>query len=120
MNIEKIREYCISKPGVTEGFPFNDTALVFRVAGKMFALLDLSEDSRGISLKCDPELAIELREKHPEVTAAYHFNKKHWNTVILGGSVPDEKVKEWIDHSYELVVRSLKRADREALESGDY
>ena len=75
MNIEEIREYCIAKPGVTEGFPFNDTALVFKVAGKMFALLDLSEDSRGISLKCDPELAIELREQHPEVTPAWHFNK---------------------------------------------
>ena len=75
MNIEEIREYCISKPAVTEGFPFNDTALVFKVAGKMFALLDLSEDSRGISLKCDPELAIELREQHSEVTPAYHFNK---------------------------------------------
>ena len=75
MNIEEIREYCISKPGVTEGFPFNDTALVFKVAGKMFALLDLSEDSRGISLKCDPELAIELREQHNEVTLAWHFNK---------------------------------------------
>ena len=120
MNIEEIREYCISKPGVTEDFPFNDTALVFKVADKMFALLDLSEDSRGISLKCDPVLAVELRESYSEVTPGYHFNKKHWNTVILGGSVPDEKVKEWIDHSYELVVRSLKRADREALESGDY
>ena len=75
MNIEEIREYCITKPAVTEGFPFNDTALVFKVAGKMFALLDLSEDSRGISLKCDPELAIELREQHPEVTPAWHFNK---------------------------------------------
>ena len=75
MNIEEIREYCISKPGVTEGFPFNDTALVFKVMGKMFALLDLSEDSRGISLKCDPELALGLREQHPEVTPAWHFNK---------------------------------------------
>ena len=75
MNIEEIREYCLAKSAVTEGFPFNDTALVFKVAGKMFALLDLSEDSRGISLKCDPELAIELREQNPEVTPAYHFNK---------------------------------------------
>ena len=75
MNVEEIRKYCISKPGVTEGFPFDDTALVFKVAGKMFALLDLSDDSRGISLKCDPELAIELREQHYEVTPAYHFNK---------------------------------------------
>ena len=75
MNFEEIRKYCISKQGVTEDFPFNDTALVFKVAGKMFALLDLSEESRGISLKCDPELAVELREKHSEVTPAWHFNK---------------------------------------------
>jgi len=75
MNIEEIREYCLAKPAVTEGFPFNDTALVFRVEGKMFALLDLSEDSRGISLKCDQELAIELREQHSEVTPAWHSNK---------------------------------------------
>ena len=75
MNIEEIREYCLSKTAVTESFPFNDTALVFKVAGKMFALLDLSEESRGISLKCDPELAIELREQYPEVTPAFHFNK---------------------------------------------
>lgn len=75
MNIQEIREYCISKPAVTEGFPFNDTALVFKVTGKMFALLDLSEESMGISLKCDPELAIELRGRHPEVTSAWHFNK---------------------------------------------
>ena len=118
MNIEEIREYCITKPGVTEGFPFNDTALVFKVAGKMFALLDLSEDSRGISLKCDPGLAIELREQHPEVTPAYHFNKQHWNTVVPAGSVPEKKILEWIDHSYDLVVNGLKRADREALQSG--
>ncbi|KPK87293.1 MAG: MmcQ-like protein [Bacteroides sp. SM23_62_1] len=107
MNIEIIREYCLSKPGVTESFPFNDTALVFKVAGKMFALLDLSEDSRGISLKCDPELAIELREQYPEVTPAYHFNKKHWNTVQIDGSVYDRLLLEWIDHSYELVVNQL-------------
>ena len=75
MNVEEIREYCISKPVVTEGFPFNVTALVFKVAGKMFALLVLSEEARGISLKCDPELAIELREQHSEVTPAFHFNK---------------------------------------------
>ncbi len=75
MNYEEIREYCLSKPGVTEGFPFNDTTHVFKVAGKMFALLDLSEDSRGISLKCDPELAIQSKEQYPEVTPAYHFNK---------------------------------------------
>ncbi|MCJ7773911.1 MAG: MmcQ/YjbR family DNA-binding protein [Desulfobacterales bacterium] len=105
MNQEEIREYCISKPGVTEGFPFNDTALVFKVAGKMFALLDLSEESRGITLKCDPELAIELREQYSGVTPAWHFNKIHWNTVFLDGSVTDKEVLSWIDHSYELVSK---------------
>ena len=75
MNTEEIREYCIAKPAVTEGFPFNDTALVFKVMNKMFALLDLSEESRGISLKCDPERAIELGEQHNEITPAHHFNK---------------------------------------------
>ena len=110
MNIEEIREYCIAKPGVTESFPFNETALVFKVAGKMFALLDLSEDSRGISLKCDPELAISLRELHPEVAPAFHFNKQHWNGVRLDGGISDELLKEWIDHSYSIVVDSLPRA----------
>jgi predicted DNA-binding protein (MmcQ/YjbR family) len=110
MNIEEIREYCISKPGVTEGFPFNDTALVFKVAGKMFALLDISEDSHGITLKCDPELAVELRELYTEVTPAYHFNKTHWNSVAITGSITDPQLREWIDHSYELVVSGLPRS----------
>ena len=116
MNIEEIREYCIAKPSVTEGFPFNDTALVFKVAGKMFALLDLSEDSRGITLKCDPELAIELREQHPEVTPAWHFNKQHWNGVNLKGSISNTQLEEWIDHSYELVARSLPKSRQNELE----
>lgn len=107
MNIEEIRTYCLSKPAVTEGFPFNDTALVFKVAGKMFAVLDLSENSRGMTLKCDPEKAVALREQHPEVTPAWHFNKKHWNGIDLKGSVTDKLLKEWIDHSYDLVVGSL-------------
>jgi predicted DNA-binding protein (MmcQ/YjbR family) len=115
MNNEEIHEYCLSKPAVTEGFPFNDTALVFKVAGKMFALLDLAEDSRGISLKCDPELAISLREQHPEVTAAYHFNKQHWNGINLKGSIADAQLKEWIDHSYNIIVDSLPKSKRETL-----
>ena len=115
MNNEEIREYCISKPAVTEGFPFNDTALVFKVAGKMFALLDLSEDRRGISLKCDPELAIELREQHPEVTPAYHFNKQHWNGINITGGIGSNQLKEWIDHSYTIVLNSLPKSKREAL-----
>lgn len=115
MNHEAIREYCLSKPAVTEGFPFNDTALVFKVAGKMFAVLDLSEDERGITLKCDPEMAIELRERYPEVTAAWHFNKKHWNGVDLRGAVSDRELIKWIDHSYDLIVESLPSNTRKEL-----
>ena len=115
MNYEEIRDYCLAKPAVTESLPFNDTALVFKVAGKMFALLDLSENSRGITLKCDPELAIELREQHPEVTPAWHFNKQHWNGVDLQGSVGDALLKEWIDHSYALIVQSLPGSKRKTL-----
>jgi predicted DNA-binding protein (MmcQ/YjbR family) len=118
MNIEEIRKYCISKPGVTEGFPFNDTALVFKVYGKMFALLDLSEDARGISLKCDPELAADLREHHPEVTPAWHFNKVHWNGVDLQGNISFDMLKEWIDHSYDLVYYSLPAKKRSEIENG--
>ncbi len=116
MNVEEIHDYCLTKPGVTESLPFNDTALVFKVAGKMFALLDLSEESRGISLKCDPELAVELREQHPEVTPAWHFNKQHWNGVNLKGTISNSQLKEWIDHSYTIVVDSLPKLKREALE----
>ena len=115
MDIEEIRIFCLEKKGVTEGFPFNDTALVFKVGGKMFALLDLSEDSKGISLKCDPELAIELREQHPEVTTAYHFNKQHWNGVNLRGNLNDTQIKDWIDHSYKLVFDSLPRKTKEEI-----
>ena len=114
MNIEEIREYCLAKPGVTEGFPFNDTALVFKV-GKMFALLDLSEESRGLSLKCDPDRAIELRELHPEVTGAWHFNKTHWNGVALDGNISDKDLKDWIDHSYDIVRKSLSKKQKEEL-----
>ena len=115
MNIEEIREYCIAKPGVTEGFPFGETALVFKVAGKMFAVLDLSEEARGLTLKCDPELAIELREQHSEVTPAWHFNKQHWNGIDLRGSISNSQLKEWINHSYTIVVESLPKVKRAEL-----
>ncbi len=118
MNIEEIREYCITKPGVTEGFPFSNTALVFKI-GKIFAILDLSKDGRGISLKCDPELAIELREHHPEVTPAWHLNKQNWNGVNLNGNLSSSQIKEWIDYSYELVYNSLSNKIREEIENYD-
>ena len=90
-------------------------ALVFKVAGKMFTLLDLSGESSGISLKCDPELAIELREQHSEVTPAYNFNKQHWNGVNLKGGISDARLKEWIDHSYNIVADGLPKSKRETL-----
>jgi predicted DNA-binding protein (MmcQ/YjbR family) len=103
MDIESLREYCISKKGVTESFPFGDDTLVFKVKGKIFALVNLNGDL-SINLKCDPTLAIELRERYSSVTSGYHMNKKHWNTVIIDGSIPDKEVFSWIDHSYGLVL----------------
>jgi len=103
MNIESLREYCISKNNVTESFPFGDDTLVFKTYGKIFALVNLGGDL-SINLKCEPALAIELRERFPSVTPGYHMNKKHWNTVQLDGSVPDKKIFSWIDHSYDRIA----------------
>jgi len=111
MNIEEFRDYCLSKKMVTEEFPFDKTTLVFKVAGKMFALTDI-EDDFSINLKCDPEKAIELRELYPCVLPGYHMSKKHWNTIIIDGSVNDQMLYEWIDHSYELVVMGLPKKIR--------
>jgi len=111
MNIEELREYCLSKKGVTESFPFDETTLVFKVMGKMFALTD-TEDEFSINLKCNPEKAIDLREKYPAVQPGYHMNKKHWNTIYVDGSVSDEKLKAWIDDSYWLITNSLPKNER--------
>jgi predicted DNA-binding protein (MmcQ/YjbR family) len=107
MNIETLREYCISKPDVNEGFPFGEDTLVFKVKGKIFALANLDDDL-SVNLKCDPLFAIELREKYSSVSPGYHMNKKHWNTVLLDGSIPDLEVFSWIDHSYNLVIGNGK------------
>ena len=106
MDIESFREYCLSKPGVTEEFPFDEETLVFKVMGKMFALSGLNEDFR-ISLKCYPDKALELREHYPSVIPAYHMNKMHWNTVIIDGTVNDSELFSWIDLSYQLVSSKL-------------
>jgi predicted DNA-binding protein (MmcQ/YjbR family) len=103
MNIVTLRDYCISKKGSTESLPFGDDTLVFKVAGKIFALVNLDGDL-SINLKCDPALAIELRERFSAVTPGYHMNKKHWNTILLDGSVPDKDVFSWINHSYDLIA----------------
>ena len=114
MNIEEFRDYCLSKNMVTEEFPFDKTTLVFKVAGKMFALTDI-EDDFSINLKCDPEKAVELRELYPCILPGYHMSKKHWNTIIIDGSINDQMLYEWIDHSYELVVMGLPKKIRVGL-----
>ncbi|HEX7583805.1 MAG TPA: MmcQ/YjbR family DNA-binding protein [Prolixibacteraceae bacterium] len=106
MNIEEFTEYCMSKPGVTGEFPFDETTLVFKVMGKMFALTNLEGDW-SLSLKCDPERAIELREQYPAIQPAYHMNKTHWNSVYMDGSLSRNLVLELVDHSYQLVVDKL-------------
>jgi len=108
MNIEDFRNFCIKKSGVTEEFPFNETALVFKVAGKMFALIDI-EKFDIISLKCDPDKSIELRETFSGINTAYHFSKKHWIGVSTDGSVLDKLMYELINHSYDLVVSKLPK-----------
>ena len=107
MNIEEIREYCLSFMNATEDMPFGDATLVFKVGGKIFALLSLWGEQR-INLKCSPELALELREHHDYVTGAYHMNKKHWNSIYYDQATSEE-LKEWIAHSYSLVLSSLPK-----------
>lgn len=109
MNIEEFREYCIIKKGVTEEFPFDASTLVFKVKGKMFALVPLERAPSQANLKCDPERAIELREIYDgKITPGYHMSKVHWNTLYLAGLAPT-LVQELIDHSYELVVAGLSK-----------
>ncbi len=111
MNIEELREYCITKKGVTESFPFDEVTLVFKVGGKMFALTNLDGEP-SINLKCDPERAIELREQYSSIIPGYHMNKVHWNTVILDSSISKNLLTELIDHSYGLILDSLPKSKR--------
>lgn len=115
MNLETFREYCLSKPGVTEELPFDENTLVFKVMGKMFALTDIAEFT-SVNLKTDPEKAIELRERYEAVMPGYHMNKRHWNTIMIDGSVPDREIRSWIDDSYDLVVAKLTKKEKLALE----
>lgn len=105
MNIVELRDYCISKPNVTESLPFDEDTLVFKVNGKMFALTNLTGDLT-INLKCNPEKAVELREMYPAVEPGYHMNKQHWNTIRIDGSISESLIKEWIDNSYNLVNKN--------------
>ena len=114
MDIEKLREYCLKKKRVTEGFPFGDDPLVFKVMGKMFCLVNLIPPLR-VNLKCDPEKAIELREKFDFVLPGYHMNKQNWNTINLGEVVKPALVYGWIDDSYNLVVDTFTKKLKEEL-----
>ena len=105
MDIVSLLEYCLSKPGVKEELPFGPDTLVYKVKGKIFLLTSLDEEQLSFNVKCDPDLAIELREQYDCVQPGYHMNKKHWNTITVDGSVPGKQLKEWIDHSYDLVAK---------------
>ena len=112
MDIEQLQAYCLAKKGAEETLPFGPDTLVYKVAGKVFLLTGLATEVFSFNVKCDPDLALELREQYDCVKPGYHMNKKHWNTVVVDGSVPVKQLKEWIDHSYDLVVASLSKKER--------
>ncbi|WP_274364779.1 MmcQ/YjbR family DNA-binding protein [Paenibacillus thermotolerans] len=113
--MDELAQYCLSRKGAQEDYPFGPRPLVIKVGGKMFALLSTEADGVHISLKCEPDMADLLRRQYATVLPGYHLNKRHWNTVIVDGSVPDEELKWMIDHSYAMVVKGLTRTEREKL-----
>ena len=115
MDIASFREYCLGKRGVTEGTPFGETVLVFKVGGKIFALAALDEVPTTVNLKCDPDLALDFRDRYEQVRPGYHMNKKHWKTVEIESGIPDAELGRMIDHSYQLVVKRLPKAKRAEL-----
>lgn len=115
MDAASLRAHCRSKPRATEGHPFGPGALVLKVAGKVFAIISEDTEPPTISLKCDPGWATVLRDTFPAVAPGYHLNKRHWNTVTIDGTIPDDDVRDWIDDSYDLVVAGLPRRLREEL-----
>jgi len=110
MDLAKFRDYCLSKPQTSEGTPFGPDVLVFKVVGKIFALASLDEVPARANLKCDPDLALELRDRYEQVRPGYHMNKKHWNTVEIERGIPDGELRQMIDHSYDLVAKSLPKS----------
>ena len=109
MNVEQLRDYCLQKSGVTEGMPFGEDTLVFKVGNKIFLLISLDAGNR-FNVKCDPELAIELRDRHSEIIPGFHMNKVHWNTVYMNGNLTHKQLYDMIDHSYTLILKSLSKA----------
>jgi predicted DNA-binding protein (MmcQ/YjbR family) len=110
MDLGHFREYYLSKPSATEGTPFGPDVLVFKVSGKMFALAALDDVPTTANLKCDPDLALELRDRYEQVRPGYHMNKKHWNTVVIESGIPDAELGKMIDHAYDLVANSLPKS----------
>jgi len=117
MDLEDFRNYLLIKKGAQEEFPFGPDVMVFKVVGKMFALITWVETPLRINLKCDPELALHLREMYDAIQPGYHMNKKHWNTIILDGSIPIDEILTMIDDSYDLVVKGLNKTDKLKLQS---
>ena len=115
MTREGARAACAGKPGAVETYPFGPDTAVYKVGGKMFALVPRRADPASVSLKCDPEWSAVLRNAYAAVQPGYHLNKKHWNTIVLDGSIPDDEIEELIEHSYELIVESLPQHVRGAL-----
>lgn len=115
MDLNELRRYCLDRPGATEGYPFGPGVLVVKVGGKIFAIVMEDEEPPSVSLKCEPDIAVMLRESFEEVAPGYHLNKRHWNTVTVTERIADARVKEWIDDSYDLVVDSLPRKTRDSL-----
>jgi len=116
-NFEALQAYCTAKKGVTEDFPFDEVTLTYKVMGKIFLFVPLDSDQFEVAAKCDPSYAEELREQYEEVRPGYHLNKKHWNSILLNGSLPQNLIKELIDHSYDMVVKGLTKKVRQELES---
>src|SRR5438046_8021455 len=110
MDLEEFREYCLAKGGATESMPFGEGVLVFKVAGKMFALAALDEIPATVNLKCDPDVALELRDRYEQVRPGYHMNKKHWNTVQISSGVPEAELRKMIDYPYDRILTSLPNA----------
>ena len=116
MKLDTLRTHLLAKKATTEETPFGPEALVFKVVGKMFALIAWEESPLSITLKCDPDLALTLRNQYKAVQPGYHMNKKHWNTITLDSSIPDDEILGMMDHSYNLVVSGLKKTDRQKLQ----
>lgn len=116
MDIEQLRSYCLSKPETSEDFPFDEEVLVFRVLGKIYLLTNIMAEELTINLKCDPERAISLREKHEEIKPGYHMNKRHWNTVDCSGDLSADLIRDLVDHSYDMVVKGLPKKQQVLLQ----